>query len=163
MEKRLILFHGSNQNFDSVDLSKSKDKRDFGVGFYTTTIREQAEAWAKAVNKRYKGDGIFVYELELVITDTLSVKYFDNLCEEWLLLVQKNRTLCGIQHNYDIVQGPVANDRTARTIGFFIAGIIDANTAIERLRANKVTDQVSIHTPAALSCLKIIRKHQHEG
>ncbi|MDR3224721.1 MAG: DUF3990 domain-containing protein [Clostridiales Family XIII bacterium] len=38
----LILYHGSNQLFDTVDLSKSRDKRDFGRGFYTTTIREQA-------------------------------------------------------------------------------------------------------------------------
>ena len=52
----MILFHGSNQNFDVIDLSKSKDKRDFGVGFYTTTIREQAEDWAKAIFKRYMGD-----------------------------------------------------------------------------------------------------------
>ena len=29
------LYHGSNQEFDNVDLKKSKDKRDFGKGFYT--------------------------------------------------------------------------------------------------------------------------------
>ncbi|MDR0321123.1 MAG: DUF3990 domain-containing protein [Treponema sp.] len=34
METRLILYHGSNQNFDTVDLSKSKDRRDFGRGFW---------------------------------------------------------------------------------------------------------------------------------
>ena len=38
----MILYHGSNQDFSDVDLSKSKDKRDFGRGFYTTIIREQA-------------------------------------------------------------------------------------------------------------------------
>jgi len=163
VEKRLILYHGSNQDFDVISLTKSKDKRDFGVGFYTTTLRKQADSWAKAIYKRYGGDGIFVYEMELVITDALSVKYFDDLSEEWLLMVQKNRTLGGIQHNFDIVQGPVANDKTTRTIGFFISGILDANTTIERLRINKVTNQVSIHTPAALSNLKILRKYQHEG
>ena len=41
METRLTLYHGSNYSFDTVDLSKSKDKRDFGRGFYTTTLREQ--------------------------------------------------------------------------------------------------------------------------
>ena len=162
MEKRLILYHGSNQNFDVVDLSKSKDKRYFGVGFYTTTIREQAEDWAINLYDRYGGDGILVYEMELIITDALSVKYFDDLSEEWLLMVQKNRTLGGIQHNFDIVQGPVANDKTTRTIGFYISGIIDAKTTIERLRINKLTNQVSIHTPAALSNLKLLRKHQHD-
>ena len=77
-------------------------------------------------------------------------------------MIQNNRTLGGIQHNFDIVKGPVANDKTARTIGLFIAGIIDSNTAIERLKANKVNDQVSFHTSKAISCLKILRKIKYE-
>ena len=124
METRLILFHGSNHHFDEVDLSKSKNFRDFGRGFYTTT----------------------------------SIKNYES--EEWLIMVQKNRTLGGIQHNFDIVQGPVANDKTARTIALFIAGIINVNDAIERLRSNRINNQVSLHTLAALSHLKITGKHQ---
>ena len=160
METKLTLYHGSNHNFNEIDLSKSKDKRDFGRGFYTTTLREQAEDWAQALFDRYKGDGIFIYELELDPIDDLSVKIFNDLSEEWLLMVQKNRTLGNIQHQFDIVQGPVANDMTARTIVLYIAIIINANEAIERLRHNKVNNQVSIHTPEAISRLKIIRKYQ---
>ncbi|MDR2179004.1 MAG: DUF3990 domain-containing protein [Synergistaceae bacterium] len=37
-----MLYHGSNQNFEYVDLTKSRDKRDYGRGFYMTTLREQA-------------------------------------------------------------------------------------------------------------------------
>ena len=159
METKLILYHGSNCNFDKVDISKSKDKRDFGKGFYTTTLREQAEDWAEALFDRYKGDGIFIYELELELTGELSVKKYEGLSEEWLLMVQKNRTLGGVQHKFDIVQGPVANDKTARTIALYIAGIIDANEAIKRLQYNQINDQVSLHTSAALSRLKIIRKY----
>ena len=162
MEKSLILYHGSNKNFDAVDLSKSKDKRDFGRGFYTTTLREQAEDWAKALFDRYRGDGIFIYEMELLLSNELKIKTYDKLSEEWLLMVQKNRILGGIQHNFDIVQGPVANDKTARTIALYIAEIINANEAIERLLYNRINNQVSIHTPAALSHLKIIRKNNSE-
>jgi len=158
MGTKLILYHGSNQNFEKIDLAKSKDKRDFGKGFYTTTLREQAEDWAEILFKRFKGDGIFVYEMELELAKDLSIKFFDRLSEEWLQMVQKNRTLGGLQHNFDIVQGPVANDKTTRTIALYIAGVINANEAIERLRINKVNDQVSLHTPAALSHLKMIRK-----
>ena len=162
METKLILYHGSNCNFDEVDISKSKDKRDFGKGFYTTTLREQAEDWAEALFDRYKGDGVFIYELELELAGELSVKKYDGLSEEWLLMVQKNRTLGGIQHKFDIVQGPVANDKTARTIALYIAEIINANEAIERLRYNRANNQVSFHTPAAISHLKIIRKYNCE-
>ena len=160
MEKRLILYHGSNYNFNEIDLSKSKDFRDFGRGFYTTTIRKQAENWAEALFDRFKGDGIYIYETELDIRDDLSIKKYDGLSEEWLIMVQRNRTLGGIQHNFDIVQGPVANDKTARTIALYIAGIINANEAIERLRSNRINDQVSLHTPAALSHLTITGRHQ---
>jgi hypothetical protein len=162
METELILYHGSNKNFDTVDLSKSKDKRDFGMGFYTTTLREQAEDWAKALFDRYGGDGIFIYEAELQLSGELSVKTYEGLSEEWLLMVQKNRVLGSIQHKFDIVQGPVANDRTARTIALYIAGIINANEAIERLQYNQINNQVSLHTPAALSHFKIVRKYHCE-
>jgi len=162
VETKLILYHGSNINFDTVDLLRSKDKRDFGRGFYTTTIREQAEDWAKALFDRYRGDGIFIYEAELQLSCELSIKTYEGLSEEWLLMVQKNRTLGGIQHEFDIVQGPVANDRTSRTIALFIAGIINANEAIERLQYNRLNNQVSLHTPAALSHLKIVRKYHYE-
>jgi hypothetical protein len=161
METRLILYHGSNQNFNVIDLSKSKDKRDFGRGFYTTTLREQAEDWAKVLYDRYKGDGLFVYEVELEFVKELSIKIFEGLSEEWLLMIQKNRKLGGIQHKFDIVQGPVANDKTTRTIALYIAGIINSNEALERLKYNQINDQVSIHTSAAISHLKIVRKYSN--
>ena len=155
----MILYHGSNQNFNIIDLSKSKDKRDFGRGFYATTVREQAEDWARALFDRYKGDGIFIYEIMFGPIESLLIKKFDELSEEWLSMVQKNRTLGGIQHNFDIVQGPVANDKTARTIALYIAQIINAKEALERLKYNSVNNQVSFHTPAALSCLSVLKKY----
>jgi len=160
METRLTLYHGSNFLFNAVDLSRSKDKRDFGRGFYTTTLKGQAEDWALTLFDRYKGDGIFIYEMELELSESLSVKCYDGLSEEWLLMVQKNRTLGGIQHKFDVVQGPVANDKTARSIALYIAGIIDANEAIKRLQFNKISNQVSLHTSASLKHLKIIRRYQ---
>jgi hypothetical protein len=160
VETKLILYHGSNISFDEVDLSKAKDKRDFGLGFYTTTIREQAEDWAKVLLGRYKGEGLFIYETELKITDALLVKKYEGLSEEWLLMIQKNRTLGGIQHNFDIVQGPVANDKTTRIIALYIAGIINADDAIKRLSFNKINNQVSLHTAKAISHLKILKKYK---
>jgi hypothetical protein len=152
------LFHGSNQDFDMVDLSRSRDLRDFGRGFYMTTIREQAEAWGKNMFVRYGGLGIYVYEFELSIPDDLKIKHFAGLTEEWLELVKVNRINGGIQHNYDIVQGPVANDNTMRVIALYVAGIYTTEMALQQLRFFKANDQVSIHTPKALSCLTLTRK-----
>ena len=53
MENILTLYHGSNCNFNTVDLSKAKDKRDFGKGFYLTTLQSQAKDWAEVLFARF--------------------------------------------------------------------------------------------------------------
>jgi hypothetical protein len=55
-----------------------------------------------------------------------------------------------------------ANDKTTRIIALYIAGVISANEAIERLRFNQINNQVSLHTPSALLHLKMIEKQQYE-
>ena len=41
------LYHGTNTTFDKVELDKCLPYKDFGRGFYLTTIRTQALARAK--------------------------------------------------------------------------------------------------------------------
>ena len=45
--KNITLFHGSNYNFELVNLEKSRDKRDFSRDFYMTTLKNQAVRWAQ--------------------------------------------------------------------------------------------------------------------
>jgi hypothetical protein len=154
----MILYHGSNMLFDVVLLEMSKEKRDFGKGFYMTTIKEQARGWAEALNFRKKKDGMFLYEFELTNSSNLNTKSFDGISEEWLDFVKENREKGGIQHNYDVVIGPVANDRIMETIGFYLSGIYSSAEALLRLSYMKPNDQVSIHTEKALANLKFIRR-----
>ena len=42
----MLLYHGSNQEITSIDLSFCKPYKDFGRGFYLTTIEEQARLMA---------------------------------------------------------------------------------------------------------------------
>ena len=111
----MILYHGTGICFKEIDLSKSKDKRDFGKGFYTTTIFEQAEKWAKNQYLRYGTTGSFVKEYEYVSAVNLKIKVFDGMNKKWLEFVKRCRTEGGTPHDYDIIQGPVANDNTMRT------------------------------------------------
>jgi len=71
METSLILYHGSNHDFDEVDLSKSKDKRDFGKSFYTTTLCEQAEDWAEVLKEISKMKGKYIFKDQDITTDIL--------------------------------------------------------------------------------------------
>jgi len=156
----MILYHGSNQDFTRVDLLKSKDRRDFGKGFYTTTIREQALQWGYNMFNRFGGDGIFLYEFEFSPSSDLLSKRFSKISDEWFDFILSNRTLGGLQHNFDFVQGPVANDKTVLTITGFIDGLYTREEAIRRLRYSKTNDQVSLHTERAVSLLKLREKRK---
>jgi hypothetical protein len=144
--------------FDSVSLGSSKDKRDFGKGFYMTTLKSQAEEWAEALAFRKKRDGLFLYELELNNVEHLSIKNFDGLSKEWLDFIKENRIKGGIQHTFDVVTGPVANDKTMETIGYYLSGIYSVAETLSRLEYMKPNDQVSIHTEKALLNIKLIRR-----
>ena len=157
----MILYHGSNSLFEKIDLSKSKDKRDFGKGFYTTTIKEQAISWAEATFDRYGGEGKFVYEFTLEMNNGLNVKFFEEANREWLEFISNNRNIGGVQHDFDIVTGPVANDKTNRTIALYLAGIYTVQVALELLKYNKLNDQVSFHTERALSFLTLNKREEN--
>ena len=159
--KNIMLFHGSNQDFERVNLDKSRDKRDFGRGFYMTTLKDQATRWAQNMFIRHGGPGCYVYEFVLDIAPDLRIKRFDGLDHEWLDMVKRNRVNGGTQHDYDVVWGPVANDDTMRTLALFVAGIYTEDMALQQLSFFKPNDQVSIHTELALSCLQLVRKEIH--
>jgi len=159
-EKRVILYHGSNQDFNNVDLSKSKNRRDFGKGFYTTTIREQALQWGYNMFNRFNGEGIFLYEFEFTPSENLKSKVFPEISDEWFDFILSNRTSNVLQHDFDFVQGPVANDKIVLTITGFIDGIFTRKEAMQRLRYSKTNDQLSLHTEKAVSLLKLKDKRK---
>ena len=60
----MIVYHGSTIEVNNPDMQHSYRNLDFGKGFYVTTVREQAERWAKR-KADLSGDGngvISVYE-----------------------------------------------------------------------------------------------------
>jgi len=163
MENKLTLYHGSNCDFSAVDLSKAKNRRDFGKGFYLTTLQNQAKDWAEVLFARFGGDGVFVYEFEFEMNHCLRIKQFEKVSEDWLIFVRDNRVKGGTQHNFDIIKGAVANDKTNRTLALFVEGIYTPKEAMRKLRSNKLNDQLSIHTEKALAYLKMINKIKHEN
>lgn len=94
--------------------------------------------------------------------EELLVKRFDGLNKEWLEFVKENRSKGGVQHNYDVVIGPVADDNTMETIQLYMSGILKADEAVERLRYSKVNNQVSFHSEKALKQLQFLRRESYE-
>ena len=153
--------YGTCFEFEKIDLNKSHNRRDFGKGFYTTVLRLQSKEWAYRLSLREKKDKYYVYEFLFEEESALKVKRFDTLNEEWLEFIKLNRSEGGLQHDYDVVIGPVADDNTMETVQLYIASILTAHEAVERLRYNQVNNQVSFHTEKALKCLKLVRRSSY--
>lgn len=158
----LILFHGTIADFDKVSLSKSHNRRDFGKGFYTTLLEQQAKEWAYRLSLRENVSRYFVYNFTFQENDNLKIKRFNALNKDWLEFIKENRSQGGLQHDFDVVIGPVADDNTMETIQLYIAGILTSDEAVERLKYNKVNNQVSFHTEKALNYLKLAGRTVYE-
>jgi hypothetical protein len=159
---KLTLYHGTIANFETIDLKKSHNRRDFGMGFYTTILENQAKEWAYRLSLRNKVKEYYVNQYSYEENALLKIKRFDGLTEEWLDFIKDNRSNGGLQHKYDIVIGPVADDNTMETVQLYISGILSAQEAVERLRYNKVNNQISFHTKTAIESLKFLRRERYE-
>ena len=149
----IVLFHGTIEDFKEIDLAKSRNKRDFGMGFYTTVLEKQAHSWAKSLANRYSLKEYYVKSYVFHKNDGLKIKKFSEFNEEWLDMVSKNRMNGGIQHDYDVVIGPVADDNTMSTIQRYMDGAITSDEAIKKLKYAKMSNQVSFHTEKAIETL----------
>ena len=74
----------------------------------------------------------------------LNVKRFDALSEEWLEFIKENRSKGGLQHKYDVIIGPVADDNTMETVQLYIANILTVSEAVERLRYNSHREGITV-------------------
>ena len=58
------LYHASTSIIEKPDVLHSRDKLDFGKGFYLTAIRKQAVRYAERFTRRGKEAFINEYELD---------------------------------------------------------------------------------------------------
>ena len=157
------LYHGTNVEFNEIDLSKSKVGKDFGCGFYLSADREQALELAKRKAEQSGEGELKVYEYEfdetLLQGNELSVQNFGEYSREWaefVLANRRNRVRDSV-HSYDVVIGPIANDTVGFQIRRFTAGIIDMERFIQELQYMKgISFQYFFGTERAIKHLKRI-------
>ncbi|MDC7289836.1 DUF3990 domain-containing protein [Blautia schinkii] len=154
----MILYHGSTIAVEHPEIIKSEVGRDFGFAFYTTDIKEQAIRWARRkamISGRKKHQTILpvisVYEWSE--TPNLSVKVFKGASIEWLDMITKCRSNPDYHHDYDIVIGKIANDNVGETVSYVLQGIMRKEDAIERLKFEKINNQIAFCTDKSLDCL----------
>lgn len=126
------LYHGSAVSFDRIDVTRGRDRKDFGKGFYMAFSRSQAIGM---MNKKYdEAIGIFgkdcgefektLYRIELDsdAIRTLRVKEFAAADIEWFDFVLMCRANRGVPHDFDVVIGPTADDNTNFVLKNFLDG-----------------------------------------
>ena len=156
----MLLYHGSTMAVRKPIVSRGRGKTDFGKGFYTTTSREQAEKWAQIKRDRMGDEAhaiVSVFELDDAVLNNPAyhTRHFDGATAEWLDFVVGNRR-GEVHHNFDLIMGPVANDKLYVTITLYENGILDANAAIEQLNTHQLFDQLSFHTTKACKLLTFV-------
>ena len=83
----------------------------------------------------------------------MNIKSFPNADLEWLELVIKCRSDLKFSHGFDIVSGKIANDNVGETIEYVLAGIMRKEDAIERLKFEKINDQICFCTEKSLKTI----------
>lgn len=154
----MILYHGSNVQVKTIDLALSKPNKDFGRAFYLSTDEEQAEVMASFKAELLGGEKV-VTSFEIDSFEGLKVKRFNEYSEEWANFVYSHRTepQGKTLHDYDVVYGPIANDRIGAQITRYQQGYITFEEFLNRIKYIKgITFQYAFCTQEAIDRLKKI-------
>lgn len=158
----MILYHGSNVIVKEPRIIESNRFLDFGIGFYTTTNKDQAINFAKKVAQR-KGEGkpiVNIYELDETITTRLDIKQFDGPNEEWLDFVSDNRNGTYSGKEYDAIIGAVADDDVYRTLQVYASGVLTKEQALEALKIKELFNQYVFKTESSLTAIRFIKSEE---
>ena len=153
MNENIIIFHGSNVLVEKPQIIVSGFYKDFGYGFYCTSIEKQARKWALTK----KGESIvsvFSYQED----NALKINSFPKMTDEWLDFVVDCRR--GIKHEYDIVEGPMADDQIWDYVEDFMEGTITREAFWVLAKFKYPTHQIVFCTQESLRTLKFERSIQ---
>ena len=154
------LYHGSNMEIDKIDLKKGRRGKDFGQGFYLSEDKEQSLKMAQtAVDREESGTPIvttYLFDEDLFrTTNILNIKIFKGYTKEWaqfVFLNRANKTEKPV-HDFDIVYGPIANDKVGVQIRRFMMKYIDIEQFVKELEFIHPTYQYFFGTEKAIAYL----------
>lgn len=143
----MIIYHGSNTIVQEPKIIVDGYYKDFGYGFYCTELEKQAKRLALTKRKKH-----IVNKYNYKPDDSLNICEFEQMTEEWLDFVVDCRR--GIEHNYDIVEGPMADDTIWDYIEDYAAGLISREAFWVLVKFKYPTHQITFCSQKAISTLK---------
>lgn len=159
------LYHGSNVGIDEIDLKRGRRGKDFGQGFYLSADREQAMLMTRrTVDREESGTATlttYLFDEDILQNPgTLRIKIFQGYTMEWAEFVMKNRQNKTHRqvHRYDIVVGPIADDKVGLQISRYQLHYIPMEELIRQLSFIRPTYQYFFGSQQAIDLLKKIEK-----
>jgi hypothetical protein len=155
----ITLYHGSIEIVERPEIRNPNRTLDFGSGFYLTSSEKQAEDWVyrRLEEKKLSTGYINVYQFDNEIAEaSLKIQSFDSPSDDWVDFVMANRRQEDFIHEYDVVSGPVANDRVYTAFSLFEGGVLGKEALIAELKTYRLVDQYLFHTSRSLCFLKYI-------
>jgi len=153
------VYHGSYIKIEEIDLSKAEKNKDFGQGFYVTKIKKHAWEWAERIATR-KGllKGVvteFEFGKYFFNDKDFNVLRFDDYSGDWLDFVIMNRTnrTKNNLHDYDFVEGPIANDRITSRMYDYLDGTVSKTDFLNELKYHEPTHQICLCTVHSLQTI----------
>ena len=141
----MLVYHGSYCEIVNPDIKYSRNKLDFGKGFYVTPIEEQAVSWVSRFKRLGKPGIVNVYEFDFEkVKQDLRILIFEEYNTEWLDFIIKCRNGELIYQDYDVIAGGIADDKVFNTVELYLDQLISKEEALVRLKYYKPNFQICI-------------------
>lgn len=153
----MLIYHGSTDTILQPLAKVGRPDLDFGQGFYTTDMLEQAKLWADRMHRqRHESAVVNIYDFDKEKAQK-NYRYlqFNDYNKEWLDFIAACRTGNPLWKHYDCIEGGIANDRVIDTVEAYIAGSVTAEYALEELSKHRPNNQICLINQRLIDdCLK---------
>ena len=168
----MFFYHGTVEVIDDIDFNKSRLRTDFGRGFYLSSNLSTAKEWAIGKTGFSGVPTVMRYKINcgIFINNGLNILRFDEPSIDWLDFISGNRRRDVAnnnprepRHDYDIISGPIANDKVADVVDLYCKGRINAEEAIAKVKILPSVYQLSLHTSQTLKYIISVTYSQKEN
>jgi len=153
----MILYHGSDCIVNKPDILHSNKRLDFGQGFYLTSVKEQAERWAKRKSLIHQNTTSFINIFEFTEKEHFKIKDFMDDLNNWLDFVVDCRNGKSLYKQFDLIKGKVADDKVFRVVDMYKRGIWDKKRALEEIKVYKTYDQINFITQKVIDEMLVFK------
>ena len=159
-----VLFHGSKKGLSEIVSSGSRDRCDFGKGFYMGETYSQALAFVCENEKssvysfRYSLDNLMIKRFDCSLEWMIAICYYRGTLGEYASSKMVDDIVSEVDTS-DVVIAPIADNKMFYIMAQFTEGEINADVALHSLSASNLGLQYIFKTDKALDTLIPVERY----